>query len=182
MEESPVGHKVVGASAMVRSLCELEWEKGERRGRGSLGKEACGRRAYKKRKEREGVRYRNEGENREPTSMPGKEGCTEEEDEASTAPCPGHASVAHAGPATDGVRRARGDSNPTCMHDPTDHRDDVKSGVLITPDHQRAKFSLSLFSFFNNHVNSVTLEEHNTRTHCGFPVRTPEYFYKGECL
>jgi hypothetical protein len=54
VEESPVGHKVVGASAMVRSLCELEWGKGERRRRCSLGKEACERRAYKKRKERGG--------------------------------------------------------------------------------------------------------------------------------
>jgi hypothetical protein len=57
MEESPVGHKVVGASAMVRSLCELEGGQGERRGRGSLSKEVCERRAYKKRKER-GVRYK----------------------------------------------------------------------------------------------------------------------------
>jgi hypothetical protein len=31
VEESLVGHKVVGASAMVRSLCELEWGKAERR-------------------------------------------------------------------------------------------------------------------------------------------------------
>jgi hypothetical protein len=62
VEESPVGHKVVGASAMVRSLCELDWEKGERRGRGSLGKEACERRAYKRAGKRGAYRGGGRGE------------------------------------------------------------------------------------------------------------------------
>jgi hypothetical protein len=39
--ESPVGHKVGNNVAMVRSLCELEWGKGKRRGWDSLGKGAC---------------------------------------------------------------------------------------------------------------------------------------------
>jgi hypothetical protein len=30
--ESPMGHEVGISIAMVRSLCELEWGKGERRG------------------------------------------------------------------------------------------------------------------------------------------------------
>jgi hypothetical protein len=58
---------------MLRSLCELEWEKGDRRGRGSLGKEACEQRGPKG-KERRGVRYGDEGENRELTWVPGTEG------------------------------------------------------------------------------------------------------------
>jgi hypothetical protein len=45
-------------------------------GWGSLDKEACERHTNEKRNERErgGFRYGNEGENREPTSVPGKEG------------------------------------------------------------------------------------------------------------
>jgi hypothetical protein len=35
--------------------------------------------------------------------------------EASAAPCRGHASVAHVGPATDGVRRTRSDSDSTSV-------------------------------------------------------------------
>jgi hypothetical protein len=41
--ESLRDHEVGRVSAMVRSLCELEWGKGERRGRGSLDQEACER-------------------------------------------------------------------------------------------------------------------------------------------
>jgi hypothetical protein len=61
---------------MVRSLRELEWGKGERTGWGSLGKEACERHTSEKGNERGGVRYGDEGENREPTSVSGKEGRT----------------------------------------------------------------------------------------------------------
>ena len=50
MERNTDGHKVGRASAMVRSLRELEWreEKGEERG--SLDKEPCGRPCPQKRK------------------------------------------------------------------------------------------------------------------------------------
>jgi hypothetical protein len=71
---APVGHEVGNNSAMVRSLCKLEWGKKKRRGRGSLSKETCERHTSEKGNEREGVRYGDEGENREPTSVPGKEG------------------------------------------------------------------------------------------------------------
>jgi hypothetical protein len=46
-----VGHEVGRASAMVRSLCELEWGKGERRGWGSLDKEECKRWCLREEKE-----------------------------------------------------------------------------------------------------------------------------------
>jgi hypothetical protein len=48
---APEGHEVGNNSAMVRSLCELEWGKGERTGWGSLGKEACERHTSEKRNE-----------------------------------------------------------------------------------------------------------------------------------
>jgi hypothetical protein len=35
---------------MVRSLCELEWGKGEKRGQGSLNEEACERRCPQEKK------------------------------------------------------------------------------------------------------------------------------------
>jgi hypothetical protein len=38
-----------------------------------------------------------------------------QEDEASAAPRRGHASVAHVGPATDGVHRAHSDSDPASV-------------------------------------------------------------------
>jgi hypothetical protein len=127
VEESTVSHKVANIVAMVRSLCELEW--GKRRGWGSLGKEACKQRANKKKNER-GVRYGNESENREPTSVLGKEGRTVQGGEASAAPCRGHASAAHVGPATDGVHRATSQRCSNYSRPPV------------------ANFSLSLFSFF----------------------------------
>jgi hypothetical protein len=74
VEESPVGHKVRKTSAKVRSLCELEWGKRERRGQNSLDEEACERRCLPKKRGR--VRYGDEGRNREPTRVPGKERCT----------------------------------------------------------------------------------------------------------
>jgi hypothetical protein len=105
------GHEVGRALAMVRSLCELEWGKGERRGRGSLDQAACEQRGPKG-KERGGVWYRNESENREPTRVPGSEGRTMRQDEASAAQRRGHARTAHVGPTTNGVRRARSDNDP----------------------------------------------------------------------
>jgi hypothetical protein len=109
--ESLGGHKVGRASAMVRSLCELEWGKGERRGCGSLDQAACEQRGPKG-KERGGVRYGDESENREPTRVPGSEGRTVRQDEASAAQRRGHARTAHVGPTTNGVRRARSDNDP----------------------------------------------------------------------
>jgi hypothetical protein len=64
---------------------------------------------------RGGVRYGDEGENREPTAVPGKEGRTVQGSEASAAPCRGHASVAHVGLATDGFRRTQSDSDPASV-------------------------------------------------------------------
>jgi hypothetical protein len=64
---------------------------------------------------REEVRYGDESENREPTSVPGKEGRTVQGGEASAAPCRGHASTAHVGPTTDGIRRTCSDSDPTSV-------------------------------------------------------------------
>jgi hypothetical protein len=50
------------------------------------------------RKEKRGVRYGDEGRNREPTRVLGKEGCTVQEDEASAAPRHGHAREGTSGP------------------------------------------------------------------------------------
>jgi hypothetical protein len=65
-----------------------------------------------KRKENRRVRYGDEGENRGPTRVPGTEGRTVRQEEASAAQCRGHTRAAHVGPATDGVCRARSDSDP----------------------------------------------------------------------
>jgi hypothetical protein len=100
------------ASAMVRSLCELEWGKGERRRWVHLARRRASNGALKKRKE--GVWYGDEGENRESTWVPRSEGRTVRQDEASAAQRCGHARAAHVGPTTDGVCRARSDSDPTC--------------------------------------------------------------------
>jgi hypothetical protein len=51
-----------------------------------------------KRRKGRGVRYGDKGENREPTRVLGKEGRIVQENEASAAPCHGHASAAHVGP------------------------------------------------------------------------------------
>jgi hypothetical protein len=64
------------------------------------------------RKRKRGVWYRNESENREPTRVPGSEGRTMRQDEASAAQRRGHARTAHVGPTTNGVRRARSDNDP----------------------------------------------------------------------
>jgi hypothetical protein len=81
---------------------------------GSLGKEACEQRGPKG-KERGGVRYKDEGENREPTRVLGTEGCIVRHNEASAAQCHGHARAAHMGPTIDGIHRARSDSDPACV-------------------------------------------------------------------
>jgi hypothetical protein len=39
--ETLVGHEVGRTSALVHSLCELEWGEGKERGEGPLDKEAC---------------------------------------------------------------------------------------------------------------------------------------------
>jgi hypothetical protein len=71
---SPVGHEVGNNIAMVRSQARLSGEKGE----GQDRVRSTRRRAndVPTRNERGGVRYGNEGEKREPTSAPGKEGRT----------------------------------------------------------------------------------------------------------
>jgi hypothetical protein len=106
-----VGHEVGNNIAMVCSLRELEWGKGEMRGWDSCNKEMHERRCWQEKK-REGVRYGDEGKNRELTSVPGKEGHTMQGGKASAAPCRGHASTAHVGPTTDGVPRIRSDNDP----------------------------------------------------------------------
>jgi hypothetical protein len=88
--------------------------KKERRGWGSIGKEAC-EQLGPKGKERGGVRYGNESENREPTRVPGSEGRTARQHEARAAQHRGHMRAAHVGPTTDGVHRARSDSDLTCV-------------------------------------------------------------------
>jgi hypothetical protein len=98
---------------MVRSMCELEWGMGERMGQGSLDQETCERRCLREKK-RGGVRYGDEGENREPTRVPGSEGRTVRQDEASAAQRRGHARAAHVGPTIDDVYRAHSDSDPAC--------------------------------------------------------------------
>jgi hypothetical protein len=72
--ESLMGHEVGNNIAMVRSLCELEWGKREKRGWGSLAKEACERHAYRKKNEREGVRYGNESEDSRADKRAGERG------------------------------------------------------------------------------------------------------------
>jgi hypothetical protein len=67
------GHKMGRASAMVRSLCELEWGKRRKEGMG-FDRQGGVRATVPKRKEKRGVRYGDEGKNREPTRVPGSEG------------------------------------------------------------------------------------------------------------
>jgi hypothetical protein len=87
---SLVGHEVGNNIAMVRSLCELEWGKGERRG----------------------VRYRDEGEKPRADEGAGKRRTYSAKGETSAAPCRGHASATHVSPATDGFHRTRSDNDP----------------------------------------------------------------------
>jgi hypothetical protein len=108
--ESLGGHKVGRASALVRSLCELEWGKGERREHGSLGKEACDQRGPKG-KERGGLVRERERKSRADTGA-GIIGAYSaiRRGECGTTPRP-HGSGTR-GPTTDSVRRAHSDSDP----------------------------------------------------------------------
>jgi hypothetical protein len=110
-----VGHEVGRALAMVRFLCELEWGKGERRGRGSLNKEACERQCLREEKEKGLSEYGDEGENREPTRTLGKEGRTVQQDEVSVAQRCDHARATHVGPATDGAHWTCSDNDLVCV-------------------------------------------------------------------
>jgi hypothetical protein len=70
MEITEIGR----ASTTVRSLCELEWGKRERRGGVRSTRRRASDDAKKKKKNRLGVRYGDESKNREPTRVPGIEG------------------------------------------------------------------------------------------------------------
>jgi hypothetical protein len=98
---------------MVRSLCELEW--GKEKGRD--GVRSARRRVSNRdpKEKKEGVRYRDESENRELARVPRTEGRTVRQDKASAAQCHGHARAAHVGPTTDGVCRACSDSDLACV-------------------------------------------------------------------
>jgi hypothetical protein len=61
-----------------------------------------------------GVWYGDESENREPTRVPGTKGRTVRQDEVSAAQHHDHTRVACMDPTTDGIRRARGDSDLAC--------------------------------------------------------------------
>jgi hypothetical protein len=113
---SPVGHKVGNNIAKVRSPCELEWGKRRKDGMGFArqgGVRATHQREEKR--ERVGVRYRDEGENESRQRCRGKRGVQCKGGKASVAPCSGHASMAHMGPATDGFCRARSDRDPASV-------------------------------------------------------------------
>jgi hypothetical protein len=108
------GHKVGRASAIVRSLCELEWGKGERRGWGSLDQAACEQRGPKG-KEREGGPVREQERKPRADTGAGIRGayCATRRGECGTTPR-SHGSDTR-GPTTDGVRRAHSDSDPACV-------------------------------------------------------------------
>jgi hypothetical protein len=122
--------------------------KNEKGGDGVRATRRCvGGSSPKEKKGKRGVRYGDEGENREPASVPGKEGRTVQGSEASVAPCCGHASTTHVGPATDGFRRTHRDSDPASVErspstGATSHRCSNYSRPLV------AIFSLSFFPFF----------------------------------
>jgi hypothetical protein len=88
-----------------------EKEKGGDRVRSTRRRASDG--AYKKRKEGGPVWGR--GRKSRADKGARKRGCTVQEDKVSVAPRCGHTSVAHMGPTTDGVRRTRSDSDPTCV-------------------------------------------------------------------
>lgn len=150
---------------MVRSLCELEWGKGERRGWGSLDQAACEQRGPKG-KERGGARYGDESENREPTRVPGSEGRTVRQDKASAAQRCGHVRAAHVGPTTDSVRRAHSDGDPACVALSNRSQERRRVGQCNFSDLRAANFPVVflflLFPFFKNLFTPVTLIEHNS--------------------
>jgi hypothetical protein len=133
--ESLVDHEVGLASSMVRSLCELEWGKGERIGAG-FARRGGGRATVPKRREgwgsSMGMRARVEGWH-DAWKRRGQYAS-----EASVAHRCSHARAAHVGPTTNGVHRARDDNDPACQ---AHHRNDIKSGASITPTYMRTNFS-----------------------------------------
>jgi hypothetical protein len=108
------------------------------------------------RKRKRGSRYGDEGENREPTRVPEKEGRTAQEDEASVAQCYGHARAAQADPATDGVRSHTAIETRHAWRCQTGHRNDVKSGNSNSLTYVRLTFLL-VFSFFFSFLQKIVL-------------------------
>jgi hypothetical protein len=122
---------------------------------------------------------------------------------ASAAPCRGHASMAHVGPAIDGFRRARSDRDPASVARSPD-TGAVSTRVFQLRQTTRGltfpcRTSLYSFSFLNPtctrlpsklrsglRASSKVLlscrkyESTTPSTYRGFPVRTPGYFYQGE--
>jgi hypothetical protein len=131
---SPVGHEVGNNIAKVHSLRELEWGKRRREGTRFAHKEAHERCASKKRNKRRGGPVWGQGRKQGPAGVPGKEGHIVHGGEANAAPCHGHASTAHVGPATDGFRRTHSDSDPTNVErSPAQGQHPIS--VPNTPDH-----------------------------------------------
>jgi hypothetical protein len=87
-----------------------EKEKGGDRVRSMVGHARDGAPKEKK----GGVRYGDKSENREPTRVPGTEGRIVRQDEVSAAQHHGHARAACMDPTTDGICRARSDSDLAC--------------------------------------------------------------------
>jgi hypothetical protein len=148
VEESPVGHKVGNIIAMVHSLRELEWGKG-RDGVRSARRHASNVPTRKRTRGGSDTETRARIESRQ--ACRGKRG-VQSKDEASAAPCRGHASMTHVGPATGGFRRTHSDSDLTSVElspgtGATSHR------CSNYPRPLAANFSLSLFSFFFFLVN-----------------------------
>jgi hypothetical protein len=144
VEESTVGHKVGNIVAMVRSLCELEW------GKGGDGVRSARRRASNvqtRKRTRGGSDTETRARIESRQACRGKRG-VQCNGEASAAPCYGHASMTHVGPATAGFHRTHSDSDPTSVEwspdtGATSHRCSNYSRSLV------AMLSVSLFSLFS---------------------------------
>jgi hypothetical protein len=112
---SPVGHEVGNNIAMVCSLRELEWGK-KRKGEDKVrsAKRRVSDTPTRKETREGGSGTGTRAKNREPTSVPGKEG-VQSKDEASAAPCHGHVSMTQVGLTTDSFCRTHSDSDPTSV-------------------------------------------------------------------
>jgi hypothetical protein len=131
----------------------LEWGKREKEGTRFTRQGGMRTTCLQEKKRERGVWYGDEGESREPTGMPGKEGHTVQGGEASVAPCHDHVSMTHVGPATDGFHKTRSDSDPACVVWSTRSQGRRQVGCSNYPKPLVANFSLSLFSFFFSLLN-----------------------------
>jgi hypothetical protein len=170
-------------AAMVRSLCELEWQKEE--GRGELSRRGGVRATVPTRKEkREGVQNGSEDRNREPTGVPEKRDIQcKGRGECGAMPRPRE----HG---THGPRHRRLPQNmqlqrPGKCRAVIGHRGDVKSGVPITPDHWWLSFPCRslLSSFFLLNPTCVILSYRlRSRRTCFFQNPTISVTFVGALL